>query len=125
MQFMDIREDGSTELLGINGKSPENYFRTFQWDFAKYQHQGRQLADLVQQIQGISAKIDDELKKLATMYNEKNSNLAALQRKKTINFVTSDLEDFLKPEKFAGLQILNSASLLTVFVVVNKSSQRG
>lgn len=109
----------------MNGTTVENYFKKFKWDFAKYQHQGRQLSEIVSQIQAISAKIDDELKKLSVLFNEKNNSLSTLQRRKVINFATSDLEDFVKPEKYASLQIINSASLLTVFVVVSKSAQRG
>lgn len=102
----------------------EAYFRNFQWDYAKYQYQGRQLADIVSQIQGLATKIDDELKKMTALYNEKNLALSALQRKKVINLATSDFEDFLKPEAAARLEVLNMAALLTVFVVVPKAAEK-
>lgn len=66
----------------------------------------------------MAAKVDDELKKLSSLYNEKNLNLSGLQRKKTVNLNTSDFEDFLKPTQVAKLELLNTETLLTVMVVV-------
>ena len=59
------------------------------------------------------------------MYNDKNVLLSSLQRKKTINLGTSDFEDFLKPERVAKLEILDTLNLATVFVVVPKALQAG
>ena len=123
-QYLDINAE-SGESLRVNETPVDAYFRNFQWDYAKYQHQGRQLVDIVGQIQGLAAKIEDELKKLAALYNEKSTLLSSLQRKKTINLATSDFEDFLAPEVVAKLEILKSGSLLTVFVVVPKAYDAG
>jgi V-type H+-transporting ATPase subunit C len=66
----------------------------------------------------MAAKVDEELKKLSALYNEKNLYLSGLQRKKTVNLATSDFEDFLKPAQVAKLELLNTETLLTVMVVV-------
>ena len=73
----------------------------------------------------MAAKVDEELKKLSTLYNEKNLNLSALQRKKTINLSTSDFEDFMKPTTVAKLELINTETLLTVMVVVPNAVEKG
>ena len=99
--------------------------RKFQWDGARYQFQGRQLTEIVAQIQSMAAKVDEELKKLSVVYNEKTLAASTLQRKKTINISTSDFEDFMKPALVAKLELLQSESLLTVMVVVPVSLEKG
>ena len=83
------------------------------------------MTDIVTQIQSLASKTDEELKKLVLLYNDKNLLLSSLQRKKTINFQTSDFEDFLKPEKVARIDILKTSTLYTVFVVVPKTLEKG
>mmetsp|Transcript_21444 Transcript_21444/g.19515 ORF Transcript_21444/g.19515 Transcript_21444/m.19515 type:complete len:436 (+) Transcript_21444:62-1369(+) len=122
-QYFDIK-GSSAQALRVNDTPIETYFRNFSWDFARYQHQGRPLVDIVNQIQGLSSKIDEELKKLSLLYNEKVVNLGSLQRKKTINLSTSDFEDFLKPEQVNKLDLIDTPTLLTVFVVVPKALEK-
>jgi len=116
-QYLDI-SGPNAELLRVNSTKVEVFLRKFQWDTARYQFSGRPLAEIVAQIQSMTAKVDEELKKLAALYNEKNLNLSALQRKKTVNLSTSDFEDFLKPTAVAKLDLLNTETLLTVMVAV-------
>jgi V-type H+-transporting ATPase subunit C len=73
---------------------------------------------MVSQVQVSVAKVDEELKKLAMGYNEKVQTLSSVQRKKTTNLVTSDLEDFLSVETVNNNEFLNSEYLLTVLCVV-------
>lgn len=96
----------------------ENFLRNFQWDYARYRYQGRQLQDLVSQVQTMVAKVDDELKKLSISYTEKIQAFSALQRKRTVNLVTSDFEDFLSADKVSKLEFVNTEYLQTVVVVV-------
>lgn len=103
----------------------EAFYQGFQWDAAQFQHQGKPLSELVSQIQGMAGKTDDELKLLATSFQEKTVALAAAKRRKVINLSTSDFEDFLRPEDFAKVEFLNTEHLLTVAVVVAKSSEQG
>ena len=103
----------------------ENYLRNFQWDYSRYRFQGRQLPDLVSQVQTMVAKVDDELKKLSITYNEKLQHLSLVQRKKTTNLVTSDLEDFLPADIGTKYEFINSEFLLTILVVVNSQVEQG
>jgi len=125
-QYMEIKgasgnSSGEGSGLRVNENSVESYLRKFQWDFARYQYQGKQLNELVGQIQSMAAKIDDELKMMSTTYADKTVAMTALQRKKTIVVATSDFEDFLAPELVAKLDILDTEHLLTVMVAVPKA----
>jgi len=73
----------------------------------------------------MAGKTEDELKLLATSFQEKTVALAAAKRRKVINLSTSDFEDFLRPEDVAKVEFLNTEHLLTVTVVVPKSSEQG
>ena len=123
-QYIDISEPGA-ETLRVNSTKVETFLRKFQWDNARYQFSGRQLSEIVSQIQSMAAKVDEELKKLALLYNEKTLTLSSLQRKKTVNASTSDFEDFMKPAAVARLELINSETLLTVMVVVPGSLEKG
>ncbi len=48
-----------------------------------------------------------------------------MQRKKTTNLVTSDLEDFLSVETVNSNEFLDSEYLLTLLVVVNSQTEKG
>lgn len=109
------------EELKVNETSIEAYLRNFTWDFARYQHQGKKLSELVTQILTMSAQIDEELKKLTTAHGEKTQLLTSLERKKTINLSTSDFEDFMAPELKERLEILDNEHLQTVFVAMPKA----
>lgn len=109
----------------MNSTKVETFLRKFQWDNARYQFSGRQLSEIVSQIQSMAAKVDDELKKLSLLYNEKTLALSTLQRKKTVNVSTSDFEDFMKPAAVARLELINSETLLTIMVVVPASLEKG
>ncbi len=123
-QYVEIA-GASAPALRVNETTVESYMKRFQWDFARFQHQGRQLTELVEQIQAMTSKIDDELKSLVGNYTEKNLGLAAIRRKKQINLTTSDFEDFLTPEDVAKLDLLNTDHLLTIMVVVPKVLESG
>ena len=103
----------------------EGYLRNFQWDFARYRFQGRPLTDIIGQIQGVAAKVDDELKKLSQGFMEKQQNLSSLQRKKSANMITADFEDFLTPAEAKSIEILDSELLSTLIVAVPQSLENG
>lgn len=113
------------EPLRVHETSIEAYLQRFQWDYAQYQHQGRQLTELVSQIQATAGKIDEDLKTLSASYTEKSLALANTKRKKIINLATSDLEDFLSPRDMSRIDLLDTEHLLTVFVVVPLSIEPG
>lgn len=107
--------------LKVQDRSVEATVQKFQWDFATFPTQGKQLSELVSSVQGIAGKADEELKALAATYADKNLAYATAQRRKVVNFATSDFEDFLKPEEVARLDLMSTESLLTVLVVVPKA----
>ena len=111
------------EELKVNESTIEAYLRNFSWDFARYQHQGKKLSELVAQILSMSAQVDDDLKKLSTAHAEKTALLSSLERKKNINLSTSDFEDFLTPDMLSRFEILDNEHLQTVFVAMPKSSE--
>ena len=123
-QYIDISGTGA-ETLRVNSIKVETFLRKFQWDNARYQFSGKQLTEIVAQVQSMTAKVDEELKKLSLLYNEKTLTLSTLQRKKTVNVSTSDFEDFMKPAAVARLELMNSETLLTVMVVVPNSLEKG
>lgn len=123
-QYAELSDDKS-QALRVNETAVEAYLKKFQWDFASYQYQGKQLGELVSQIQAMAGKAEEELKLLSTNYSDKNLALAAAKRRQVINLTTSDFEDFLTPEMIAKLDVQNSEHLLTVMVVVPKSLEQG
>lgn len=123
-QYMDVAGQDAEVLRAANEMTVENFLRSFQWDYARYRYQGRQLPDMVSQVQSSVAKVDDELKKLSVSYNEKVQTLGAVQRKKVTNLVTSDLEDFLTVEAVNNNEFLDSEYLLTVLVVVPGQTEK-
>lgn len=124
-QYADVAGSDAEPLRAANEMTVDNFLRNFQWDYARYRYQGRQLPDMVSQVQVSVAKVDDELKKLAISYNEKVQTLSSVQRKKTTNLVTSDLEDFLAADVVQRHEFLDSEYLLTVLVVVPGQSEKG
>ena len=123
-QYVDVA-GSDAETLRVNDTNVEAYLRNFQWDYARYRYQGRQLSDLVSQIQTMVAKVDEELKKLSLNYNEKAQLLGAIQRKKSTNLATSDFEDFLSPEQIGKHEFLNTEFLVTLVVVVPGQLEQG
>ena len=113
------------EPLRVNETTVEAYLQHFQWDYAQYQHQGRQLNELVGQIQSMTGKVDEDLKLLSSSYTEKSLALTATKRKKLINLTTSDLEDFLSPTDLARIDPQDSEHLVTVLVVVPLALEAG
>jgi len=122
-QYSDVAGNDAEVLRVANEMTVENYLRNFQWDYARYRYQGRQLPDLVSQIQTMVAKVDDELKKLSQSYNEKVQTLSALQRKRTVNLATSDFEDFLPADIVSKFEFLDTDYMKTVVVVVNSQTE--
>lgn len=82
--------------------------RKFEWDHARYQHQNRPLREIVEQVQQLTAKVDEELKKAVSVHTEKNLTVNTLQRRRIVNLATSDFEDFLDAASVAHMDILGA-----------------
>jgi len=116
-QYVEIA-GSDAEPLRVNETSVEAYLRGFSWDHAQYQHQGRQLTELVGQVQAMAGKIEEDLKVVANIYTDKSLALQTTKRKKVVNLVTSDLEDFLSPGAVGALDAMDSDNLISMLVVM-------
>ena len=99
--------------------------RNFQWDYSKYRFQGKPISEIVSQVQGLAAKVDEELKKLNLANVEKEQAYTALLRKKSANLATADFEDVLTVADVKKIEILNTDTLLTMFVVLPVAQEKG
>ena len=115
---------GSDATLKVNSKSVNSYLSKFEWEIARYQIQGRPLNEIVAQIQAITAKVDEELKKLSINHSEKSLAYNAALRRKVINLTQSDFEDILTPAQAARLDIVDNEYLQTLMVVVPKAIEQ-
>jgi predicted amidophosphoribosyltransferase len=70
-------------------------------------------------------KVDDDLKLLVNAYTEKSISLSTIKRKKNINLITSELEDFLEPKHILLIDPINTENLLTLLVIVPKALESG
>ena len=50
--------------LKVQEKPIDAYLKKWSWDYARYQHQGKKLSELVSQITSMAAQVDEEMKKL-------------------------------------------------------------
>lgn len=76
-------------------------------------------------IQAGTSKIDDELKTLSLAYAEKQQLVGGLKRKKGGSLMSSSLEEVLTEEIIRGVEFLDTEFLVTLVVVVPKSSEQG
>jgi V-type H+-transporting ATPase subunit C len=124
-QYFEVHSGlgGKVPPLKVQEKPVELYLKKWSWDYARYQHQGKKLSDLVQQITTMTAQVDDELKILLVSQAEKQQTLATWQRRKQTNLGTSDFEDFITHEILSGLEIVDNDHLLTLMVSMSKSME--
>jgi len=122
-QFLDIKD--TEAKLQVDNKPVDQYIKNWEWDNSRYQPKGKRLPDIVKNIQDMASRIDEDLKKSSLEFTERNMALAGLQRKRSVNFATSDLEDFLTPTEAARVDKgVENGFLFTVLVVVSKSLQK-
>lgn len=122
-QYLELSGESPKPLM-VNDVTVDAVLNRFQWNTAQFQTEGKQLSELVSQVQAIAGKTDEELKVLSNTYTEKNLALATAKRRQVINLVTSDFEDFLSPEAVAKIDLINTDSLLTITVVVPKALEQ-
>ena len=124
-QYSDISGSDNEEILRVNETTVEGFLYNFQWDYAQYQYHGRQLKEIIIQIQSMITKVDDDLKLLVNTYTEKSISLSTIKRKKNINLITSELEDFLEPKHILLIDPINTENLLTLLVIVPRALESG
>ena len=81
--------------------------------------------DIVSQIVSTVGGVDEELKKLGTVLAEKQQALSSFERRKTVNFSTSEFEDFLPQTLVATMDIVDTDSLVTMMCVMPTAIEAG
>ncbi|XP_054833344.1 V-type proton ATPase subunit C 2 isoform X2 [Eublepharis macularius] len=94
-----------------------SYLTRFEWDMAKYPIK-QPLKNISEALAKQITQIETDLKNRAAVYNNIKGNLQNLERKTTGNLLTRTLTDIVNKEDF----VLNSEYLITLLVVVPKSS---
>lgn len=120
-QYADL--GGRTEdPLRVLDMPAERFLRNFEWDFARVPR--RPLPELIQTIRNAVGRVDEELRTLSQSYQDRVQFLAALKRKKTANYATSDLEDFLEPSVIEQHEFLDTDHLVTLIVIVPRQAEQ-
>ncbi|XP_060089887.1 V-type proton ATPase subunit C 2 isoform X1 [Heteronotia binoei] len=94
-----------------------SYLTRFEWDMAKYPIK-QPLKNISEVLAKQMTQIETDLKTRAAVYNNIKGNLQNLERKTAGNLLTRTLTDIVNKEDF----VLNSEYLITLLVVVSKSS---
>ncbi|KAH0621976.1 hypothetical protein JD844_023800 [Phrynosoma platyrhinos] len=94
-----------------------SYLTRFEWDMAKYPIK-QPLKNISETLAKQITQIETDLKNRAAVYNNIKGNLQNLERKNMGNLLTRTLTDIVNKEDF----VLNSEYLITLLVVVPKSS---
>ncbi|XP_018429037.1 PREDICTED: V-type proton ATPase subunit C 2 [Nanorana parkeri] len=116
-EIMDDAAEKAQENLLANGVDLLSYLARFEWDMAKYPIK-QPLKILTDSLSKQMTQIDTDLKLRAQTYNNIKGNLQSLERKTVGNLLTRTLADIVNKEDF----VLNSEYLITLLVVVPKSS---
>jgi len=122
---MDVTSQNNSpaQSLRCHDRVVSAYLEKWEWDQARFQAQGRPLAEMVQQISNISNYANEELSKLQATHSEALSVLSNLKRKQTINVSSSDYEDFLNRDSLKNVEVFDSENLYSIAVAMNKTTE--
>ena len=113
--FHDVNK--SFASLTVNGTPTEAYLRNFRWASAKYPHH-RPVPDLSKLVCLNILKIEEELKEISQMFQEKKARHVASKRKRgNANMMAGDLGKFVAG-KLRGEDFVDTEYLTTLCVVV-------
>ncbi|NXW91863.1 VATC2 ATPase, partial [Alopecoenas beccarii] len=116
-EVMEDSKDKVQENLLANGVDLISYLTRFEWDMAKYPIK-QPLKNISEALSKQVTQIETDLKTRSTAYNNIKGNLQSLEKKTVGNLLTRTLADIVHKEDF----VLNSEYLITLLVVVPKSS---
>ncbi|NXH64609.1 VATC2 ATPase, partial [Rhabdornis inornatus] len=116
-EVMEDSKDKVQENLLANGVDLISYLTRFEWDMAKYPIK-QPLKNISEALAKQVTQIEADLKTRSTAYNNIKGNLQSLEKKTMGNLLTRTLADIVHKEDF----VLNSEYLITLLVVVPKSS---
>ncbi|XP_015263268.1 PREDICTED: V-type proton ATPase subunit C 2 [Gekko japonicus] len=116
-EVLEDAKDKVQENLLASGVDLISYLTRFEWDMAKYPIK-QPLKNISESLAKQITQIETDLKSRAAVYNNIKGNLQNLERKTAGNLLTRTLTDIVNKEDF----VLNSEYLITLLVVVPKSS---
>uniref|UniRef100_A0A1W7RBM9 V-type proton ATPase subunit C n=1 Tax=Agkistrodon contortrix contortrix TaxID=8713 RepID=A0A1W7RBM9_AGKCO len=116
-EVLEDSKDKVQENLLANGVDLISYLTKFEWDMAKYPIK-QPLKNISEGLAKQITQIEADMKSRAAVYNNIKGNLQNLERKTIGNLLTRTLTDIVNKEDF----VLNSEYLITLLVVVPKSS---
>ncbi|XP_048354602.1 V-type proton ATPase subunit C 2 isoform X2 [Sphaerodactylus townsendi] len=116
-EVLEDSKDKVQENLLASGVDLLSYLTRFEWDMAKYPIK-QPLKNISEVLAKQMTQIETDLKTRAAVYNNIKGNLQNLERKTAGNLLTRTLSDIVHKEDF----VLNSEYLITLLVVVPKSS---
>ncbi|NXS53705.1 VATC2 ATPase, partial [Brachypteracias leptosomus] len=116
-EVMEDSKDKVQENLLANGVDLISYLTRFEWDMAKYPIK-QPLKNISEALTKQVIQIEADLKTRSAAYNNIKGNLQSLEKKTVGNLLTRTLADIVHKEDF----VLNSEYLITLLVVVPKSS---
>ncbi|NWZ82094.1 VATC2 ATPase, partial [Poecile atricapillus] len=118
-EVMEDSKDKVQENLLANGARFDliSYLTRFEWDMAKYPIK-QPLKNISEALTKQVTQIEADLKTRSAAYNNIKGNLQSLEKKTMGNLLTRTLADIVHKEDF----VLNSEYLITLLVVVPKSS---
>uniref|UniRef100_A0A8C9NGB9 V-type proton ATPase subunit C n=1 Tax=Serinus canaria TaxID=9135 RepID=A0A8C9NGB9_SERCA len=116
-EVMEDSKDKVQENLLANGVDLISYLTRFEWDMAKYPIK-QPLKNISEALAKQVTQIETDLKTRSSAYNNIKGNLQSLEKKTMGNLLTRTLADIVHKEDF----VLNSEYLITLLVVVPKSS---
>ncbi|NXM79021.1 VATC2 ATPase, partial [Serilophus lunatus] len=116
-EVMEDSKDKVQENLLANGVDLISYLTRFEWDMAKYPIK-QPLKNISEALTKQVTQIETDLKTRSAAYNNIKGNLQSLEKKTMGNLLTRTLADIVHKEDF----VLNSEYLITLLVVVPKSS---
>ncbi|NWR73342.1 VATC2 ATPase, partial [Centropus unirufus] len=116
-EVMEDSKDKVQENLLANGVDLISYLTRFEWDMAKYPIK-QPLKNISETLTKQVTQIETDLKTRSAAYNNIKGNLQNLEKKTVGNLLTRTLADIVHKEDF----VLNSEYLITLLVVVPKSS---
>ncbi|XP_014288384.1 V-type proton ATPase subunit C 1-A isoform X2 [Halyomorpha halys] len=114
---LELKIDQMEEYLVVNGTPPPEFLLKFKWDLSKYPIR-QTMKGIEEQIERQMASIDLETKSLHSEYISARTELATMERYEKGPLLTRNVSEFVKREDF----VLNSEHLITVLVVVPKTS---
>ncbi|KAJ2617694.1 Vacuolar ATP synthase subunit C [Coemansia sp. RSA 1365] len=112
----DVTNKALAASLQVDGKSVDQYVKTFSWNNSKYRSD-RTLPEIVAQIAESMGTIEHQLRTKLTQYNAIKNSLATVKRKQTGNLSVKSLNGIVSREDC----ISQSEFLQTVFVAVPRN----